>query len=594
MFRCDGAVAARDGPFPGPPQRPAVHHRPGARRPRVRARPGARVGARDRARRAGRAAVGVRRPARRRTRRPVAPEPRRLRDARRVVQHPHEREHHRRPRAGGDRRARRARPPRRADRADGRRADARARVPGLRQAPGARDGPLPRPRLDARTPGSYLPLREHVSLDPQAAEGLALAVRARYIVGLPAGARRARPEGGALDRQQRVLHLAAPEAQPVQLAGGHGARRRQRVRRRDAAAPRLPAVPHALPRPRPPARARTARRTSTTAWASTTCRTSGPTSPSNRVGTSEYANIVFHALDDYAPALAAGMPPLDEKRMWVLRSWARRILTGDWTHAGYLNWDTGPRLPALAPLPLLGLRARRPEHARRGARPGGAASSAGRAGCSTARWATTSACRPGARSPRSPRRSTASAPRRPTRSPTRSSSPPASPGLVAHQALARAVDAPAEQPPPLFAYDPGSRRLAVTTPTYSAAVARPDDPARLRRRRPRAPLRRPRASARQHRQPRPHRLRRRDHPRATAAVCSRRRAATAPRSRFRSGKPLRGAFTTRTMTATRQGPPAHVGQASAARSSPTGSSRRTSCAGRGRRSRTSASPSGTA
>ena len=35
------------------------------------------------------------------------------------------------------------------------------------------------------------------------------------------------------------------------------------------------------------------------------------------------------------------MPPLDERRMWVLRSWARRILAGDWTHAGYLNWDTG-------------------------------------------------------------------------------------------------------------------------------------------------------------------------------------------------------------------------------------------------------------
>ena len=33
--------------------------------------------------------------------------------------------------------------------------------------------------------GSYLPLREHVSLDPQAAEGLTLAVRARTIIGLP-------------------------------------------------------------------------------------------------------------------------------------------------------------------------------------------------------------------------------------------------------------------------------------------------------------------------------------------------------------------------------------------------------------------------
>ncbi len=33
--------------------------------------------------------------------------------------------------------------------------------------------------------GSYLPLREHVSLDPQAAEGLALAIRARDVLGLP-------------------------------------------------------------------------------------------------------------------------------------------------------------------------------------------------------------------------------------------------------------------------------------------------------------------------------------------------------------------------------------------------------------------------
>ena len=33
--------------------------------------------------------------------------------------------------------------------------------------------------------GSYLPLREHVSLDPQVAEGLALAIRARDAVGMP-------------------------------------------------------------------------------------------------------------------------------------------------------------------------------------------------------------------------------------------------------------------------------------------------------------------------------------------------------------------------------------------------------------------------
>ena len=96
------------------------------------------------------AALGVRRPARRRARRPVAPEPRRLRHARRVVQHAHEREHHRGPRPRRDRRPRRPRAPRRADRADGRRAHARSGLPGLRQAPRARDGALPRARLDAR------------------------------------------------------------------------------------------------------------------------------------------------------------------------------------------------------------------------------------------------------------------------------------------------------------------------------------------------------------------------------------------------------------------------------------------------------------
>ena len=35
------------------------------------------------------------------------------------------------------------------------------------------------------------------------------------------------------------------------------------------------------------------------------------------------------------------MAPLPSWALGVLRSWAWRVLYGYWTHAGYLNWDTG-------------------------------------------------------------------------------------------------------------------------------------------------------------------------------------------------------------------------------------------------------------
>ncbi len=283
-----------------------------------------------------------------------------------------------------------------------------------------------------------------------------------------------------------------------------------------------------------------------------------PTSPSNRVGTSEYANIVFHALDDYAPALAAGMPPLDEQRMWVLRSWARRILTGDWTHAGYLNWDTGLAyrrwhlsrywvfalggLSTLAEAPVLEEREQR-----------------------WARWMFDRALgyyerlQAGRPQPAIPStlygmHSSEADPRvRPAvrggadrwaSSPTRR--------------LPRAVDAPAEQPPPLFAYDPGSSRLAVTTPNYSAAVLDQTlrlgyggvDLARLYDGRGR-----PLGSTGSHdRTGFGVAITRRNGRRLLETQGGHRVA-----HRFRSGKPLRGAFTTRTMTASVRGAQADVG-----------------------------------
>jgi hypothetical protein len=55
----------------------------------------------------------------------------------------------------------------------------------------------------------------------------------------------------------------------------------------------------------------------------------------------EYANMTCHFLIWYEQALGAGMLPLSEEHMRLLRAWVERIVCGYWTHAGYLNWDTG-------------------------------------------------------------------------------------------------------------------------------------------------------------------------------------------------------------------------------------------------------------
>ncbi|CAA9465108.1 MAG: hypothetical protein AVDCRST_MAG65-202, partial [uncultured Solirubrobacteraceae bacterium] len=59
------------------------------------------------------------------------------------------------------------------------------------------------------------------------------------------------------------------------------------------------------------------------------------------VDSAEYANIVFSAGRFYEQARAAGMPPLPRRNARLLRRWGIRMLSGYWTHAGYLNWDTG-------------------------------------------------------------------------------------------------------------------------------------------------------------------------------------------------------------------------------------------------------------
>jgi hypothetical protein len=58
------------------------------------------------------------------------------------------------------------------------------------------------------------------------------------------------------------------------------------------------------------------------------------------LSSSEYENLVYSGLRHYDQAVAAGMAPLPPEDEARLKEWGQRVLYGDWTHAGELNWDT--------------------------------------------------------------------------------------------------------------------------------------------------------------------------------------------------------------------------------------------------------------
>jgi hypothetical protein len=66
-----------------------------------------------------------------------------------------------------------------------------------------------------------------------------------------------------------------------------------------------------------------------------------PPSAAFNLDAAEYSNETIDAVRHYSQALAAGMEPLPSSALELLRAWAWRALYGYWTHAGYLNWDTG-------------------------------------------------------------------------------------------------------------------------------------------------------------------------------------------------------------------------------------------------------------
>ena len=193
-----------------------------------------------------------------------------------------------------------------------------------------------------------------------------------------------------------------------------------------------------------------------------------PTAPLRgrlNVDSAEYANIVLGALRLYGPARAVGMPPAGARVRGLFAGWIRRALAGYWTHAGYLNWDTGYGLRRwhqtikvpLAQQALIGI-ATSPELA---------------PGPQYAAWAKHMLDAGLELLERTAQR--------------HGSLPLAFFGVAPaydHHAkgisrvaglAARALDhgmgrQPAAEPPPLYSFDPDTGRLAVTTPRYSTAI----------------------------------------------------------------------------------------------------------------------------
>jgi hypothetical protein len=66
-----------------------------------------------------------------------------------------------------------------------------------------------------------------------------------------------------------------------------------------------------------------------------------PASLARNLDSAEYSNMTLHFLYWYDLARQAGMRALPAEDLRLLRAWTQRNLYGYWTHAGFMNWDTG-------------------------------------------------------------------------------------------------------------------------------------------------------------------------------------------------------------------------------------------------------------
>jgi hypothetical protein len=200
---------------------------------------------------------------------------------------------------------------------------------------------------------------------------------------------------------------------------------------------------------------------------------SGP-NDANAISTSEYANLIYSGLIHYDWAIARGMRRLSRADERLLRRWGKRLMFGEWTHAGYLNWDTGLgykrwHLERYWALSLYGLDAlvsvRRLAFAAH--QPAWAKYLGDRALDTYERWA--------ARSPH------ALIPWTMWSVHNEDGTPETDPYLIAARFGARAARVAllgiarhrAVRPPAFYARDPDIQRLAVSTPAYSTAITQP-------------------------------------------------------------------------------------------------------------------------
>jgi hypothetical protein len=198
--------------------------------------------------------------------------------------------------------------------------------------------------------------------------------------------------------------------------------------------------------------------------------------PFQRVGnkqnieSTEYANIVLDAIYYYEQARREGMRPIPQSSAHTLRAFVRRALPAYWTHSGYVNWDTGlylyrwhlSRYWAWSCQGLLAI-----------------ASSKNFVNQRERRWAKFMFDRALGLYERYCERWTDD--RREPGTTVYGITTKFSEGrhleLARFQALAAEAvlrgmgNDPAEEPPPMYAFDPSIGRLTITTPTYNTAIA---------------------------------------------------------------------------------------------------------------------------
>jgi hypothetical protein len=194
-----------------------------------------------------------------------------------------------------------------------------------------------------------------------------------------------------------------------------------------------------------------------------------PASAAKNLDSAEYATIVCQALLYYDQARLAGMAELRPGQLKRLRAWVARVLCGYWTHGGYLNWDTGLgferwhqiKKPPLCQGSLLAI----------------ALSPTFQPSRAYGRWAKHMFDRGLALVDRIVYERGGLPPAvmfGVTATPSGGSDPKLAVARYACNA-AQAVmlgltKVRAEEPPPLYAYDPDVGRLAITTPAYNTAI----------------------------------------------------------------------------------------------------------------------------